>query len=504
MRKIIYTALLSLTMCFYGFSQNNKLESEIDRYILQMFDSLDFIPSVSIGVLYQGKIVLEKAYGLADVKKNIPAKASTEYYIASNTKAFTALSASILNQKGQLSFSKSLQEFFPEVQFADSVQADRITIPMLLSHTSGLDNGMITFLKAQTGDYTDKMLFDLLDDSFNRNEIGAYRYSNLGYNILNLIYLKEFGKTWKDVVQEEVLDPMGMTNTYSSYIDLLESGKQIAKPYQSLGDGVNLFEEHTAIKRDETMQAAGGLYSNTPDLLRFLLFLINHGDYEDISISKDAIANTLAKRIDVEKSNFGLMRYDTGYGLGWNISDYEGTLVYHHGGAFGGYRSYLSFSPENKSGIAVMVNDSFSGNLITTRLTLFVLDAIKNLNNPSQDWKKEHLQYLTMMKQEVENRAIPKLKDDIAKRSMRQWNLKVDLNRIAGVYFDELGNMLRAFVSNGRLNIVMGDVTASVEPFPNENTFRLDLFNAGIAKLDIENEMVKGIDYSGTYYKKMK
>ena len=407
MIKKICLPVIAFLICSNTYAQNANLSNTIDSYVRQLMDSINLVPSISIGVLYEGEVVLEKAYGFANVEDKIAAETSTEYYIASNTKAFTALSASILHQKGKLSFTKSLQEFFPEIEFSDSIHADRITIPMLLSHTSGLDNGDITFLKSQTGDYTDKQLFDLLKKSWNRTEMGEFRYTNLGYNIINLIYLKEFGKSWKEIVQEEVLNPMGMDNTFSSYVELLESKKPMALAYNSLGDGSNFFEEHKELKRDETMQAAGGLYSNISDLLKFLQFQVNEGSYDNTNINKAAIEDTWATRTSGDESNFGLMKYATGYSLGWNISEYSNFKIFHHGGAFGGFRSYISFIPENKSGVVVMVNDAFTGNIVNTQLTMFVLDAISHADDLTGDWMKGHLGFLSMMKKEVEMNAIP-------------------------------------------------------------------------------------------------
>ena len=434
----IYKKLILLLFIVVGLSAHSQSTNikDIDEFVHRIYDSMPYAPSISIGVIHNGKIVHKKAYGYANVENKIPAKISTQYYIASTTKSFTALAATILGEKGLLDFNKSLADYFPKVNFADSIQADKIKIPDLLGHTSGIDHcADMTFKLAYSGSYTYDEFFEEMNKLCARLPYGTYRYSNLGYNILNLIFLKELGKTWKEVVQEEVFSPIGMNHTYSSYVTLLENRENVATPYQALGvNGKDFFSIPKLNKRDETMHAAGGLYSSVDDVLKWLLVQTNNGEINSKTvISPTALAKTREIRGEIEPDRFGLGKYNISYGLGWNIGKYKDKMLYHHGGGFTGYRTMISYIPETKSGVVVMVNDSQVGNAYNIKLSMFAYDAIiKEFTRDNPNWKKSHYEWISNSKAETKKYGLDRMYQDFTNRAKRQWDLSVPYSTITG------------------------------------------------------------------------
>ncbi len=506
-KKLLILALSLTSLSVH--SQTIKIEA-IDEFVQKIYDSIAYTPSISIGVIYNGKIVHQKAYGYRNVEKKTPATTSTQYYIASTTKSFTALAATILAEKGLLDFNKSLADYFPNVDFADSIQADKIKIPDLLGHTSGIDNcADMTFKLAYSGSYTYDEFFEIMNETCFRDEIGTYRYSNFGYNLLNLIFLKELGKTWKEVVQEEVLDPIGMVHTYSSYVKLLEKREDVATPYHALGvNGKDFFEIPRMYKGDDTMHAAGGLYSSVDDVLKWLLIQVNDGTNDSKTIiSPTALAKTREIRQEIEADRFGLGKFNVSYGLGWNIAKYKDKMLYHHGGGFTGYRTLISYMPETKSGVVVMVNDSQIGNWYTTSLSNFAYDLMEKApKNENQDWKKAYYENISKTKLEQKKYGLDRMKQDFVNRSNRTWDLTVSNTAISGVYKCKDGNraLIRIFEKDGRLGVSQGNMNASVEPYIYPNTIRVDMFGIGdMLELDVDGEQVKGFSYKDYYYEKL-
>ncbi len=498
--------LLFLIFGIITNAQTTKIEA-IDEFIGQMYNSLEYIPSISIGVIHNGKIVHQKAYGYRDVKNKEPAETSTQYYIASTTKSFTALAATILEERGLLDFNKSLAEYFPKINFPDSIQAHRIKIPDLLGHTSGIDNSKyMTYKLAYSGSYTHDQLFDLMNNTFGRLPYGNYRYSNLGYNIMNLIFLKELGKTWKEVVQEEVLDPIGMTHTYSSYVKLLENREHVAVPYNALGNGKDLFKVSKDLKKDATMHAAGGLYSSVDDILKWLLIQVNNGkSNSETIISPLALFKTREERIEIEGKGFGFSGLNMSYGFGWNIAKYKGKTLYHHGGAFTGYRTMISYIPETKSGVVVMVNDSNVGNGYAHYLSTFAYDVMDEvLKKEHIDWKDSYVNWLKQVKIETKKYGLDATYKDFLNRSKRKWNLSVPIASITGAYKCKDANLalIRIFEKDKKLGMKQGEMNAGVEPYNDLNTIRVKFIRPKVLKLDVEGENVKGFVYDGLYYEK--
>jgi CubicO group peptidase (beta-lactamase class C family) len=92
------------------------------------------VPGVSVAVMRDGKMLLERAWGLSDVDKKTPAGASTTSQIASVTKPFTAVLVLKQVDRGRLSLSDPLGKHLPGV----SPAFDTFTIEQMLNHTSGL------------------------------------------------------------------------------------------------------------------------------------------------------------------------------------------------------------------------------------------------------------------------------------------------------------------------------------------------------------------------------
>src|SRR4051812_31716732 len=91
------------------------------------------VPSVSLAIVRDGKIVLTKAYGKAN--EGLPARPDLPYQIASNSKQFTAMAMLLLEDEGKLSLNDPVAKYLPGI-----TAGDRITLRQLLSHTSGLQD----------------------------------------------------------------------------------------------------------------------------------------------------------------------------------------------------------------------------------------------------------------------------------------------------------------------------------------------------------------------------
>ncbi len=482
----------------------------IDEFVNSIYDSISYIPSISIGVVQNGKIVHQQAYGYRDISNKSLAETSTQYYIASTTKSFTALAATILEEKGMLDFQKPLAAYFPKINFPDSIQADKITIPDLLGHTSGIDNcADMTFKLAYSGSYTYDDLFAILTETCSRGDYGAYRYSNFGYNLLNLIFIKELGKTWKQVVQEEILNPFGMDKTFSSYTELLESREHIATPYRALGiNGKDFFQIPDNIKRDDTMHAAGGLYSSVDDILKWLLLQVNNGEINGkIAIPLKLLSKTRELRGEIEPDRFGLGKYNMSYGLGWNIAKFKDKMLYHHGGAFTGYSTLISFMPENKAGVVVMVNDNQIGNGLSSLITQFIYDLMdQNIEQDNPDWKNSYAVSVSNIKVESKEYGLDRMYQDYSNRMKRTWDFSVPYKVITGAYICQDGNrpMIRIFEIEGKLGVIQGNMNASVEPYIYPNTIRVDMFGIGdMLKLEVDGNRVIGFTYKDNYFAKL-
>jgi CubicO group peptidase (beta-lactamase class C family) len=121
-----------------------------DAEVRKTITTFPDLPGIAIVVIKEDQPIFVRAYGMADREAGIKADADTLFYIASSTKAFTALVAAMLDQEGKLKFSDAMTKYSPGIRFKSEIP-DKVTIRDLLTHTSGLRNGPLINRLAFTG-----------------------------------------------------------------------------------------------------------------------------------------------------------------------------------------------------------------------------------------------------------------------------------------------------------------------------------------------------------------
>src|ERR1700730_12064940 len=168
-------------------------------------------PGIAVGIMQDGKAVLEQGYGMANLEHKIPAKRETVFRIASMTKHFTATGILLLAQDNLLSTNDKLSRFFPEFP-----RSDEITIRQLLTHTSGLPSydAKPEYRSFRLPSHTVSELLNWIKPDPYVAEPGAqYFYSNSGYLMLAGIIEKVSGRSFRDFLKVRVFDRLGLTST---------------------------------------------------------------------------------------------------------------------------------------------------------------------------------------------------------------------------------------------------------------------------------------------------
>lgn len=298
---------------------------------------------------------------MADVATGAPVTTDTRFYIASATKSFTALSFAVLSRRGELDLDAPLADWAPPSGVPSDIAA-RITLTDLLSHRSGVDNAPIAFRVAYSGDWTPEVLWRLTAQTAPRDTpYGQFVYANSGYNLATVLMERRWGRDWREVVEDEVLAPLGMTATTARIDEARGAGAVVAAGH--FGRMPNQPERSSLQKTDATMQSAGGLISTANDMALWLEAQISDGRVGGRQVFPEGlIASTHVSRVAQEATFGPYVR--TGYGLGWQTGRYGGDALIHHFGNFAGSRAHVSFMPERRIGVTVMVNeDAFAGDL---------------------------------------------------------------------------------------------------------------------------------------------
>ncbi|HEY1869262.1 MAG TPA: serine hydrolase domain-containing protein, partial [Candidatus Cybelea sp.] len=172
-------------------------------------------PGCAVAASRNGRTVVERAYGRADLNLNVPLTADSIFYIASDSKQFTAASVALLVDAGKLQLGDSVVKWIPELPA--TVYAP-VTIRDLIHHTSGVRDYWGLFdieSRSKTEPFTQHDFLRLMarQRSLNFKPGSRFEYSNSGYALLALIVERASGQPLAAFAAERIFRPLGMTQT---------------------------------------------------------------------------------------------------------------------------------------------------------------------------------------------------------------------------------------------------------------------------------------------------
>lgn len=212
MKKIFFLLLLPVMV-----SAQKNYSDQLDKYVQAQMNVKGF--SGAVLVMKQNKVLLKKAYGLADREWNIANTTDTKFRIGSITKQFTAACILQLIEQGKLNLDDRLSKFIPGFPKGDSV-----TIHMLLNHTSGIasytdqsDFGKVGTLSLGI----DSMISFFKSRPYNFSPGAKFQYNNSGFFLLGFIIEKVSGQSYENYLRHNILDKLGMMNTGVDRLDTI-------------------------------------------------------------------------------------------------------------------------------------------------------------------------------------------------------------------------------------------------------------------------------------------
>ena len=208
---------LIILFCFsltaYAADQTQSLNSTLEPYLKEFG-----LPALSAAVFKNGEIIAAGALGTRRAGENIPVTIDDKFHLGSDSKAFTALLAGMYVQQGKLRWDSTLGEIFPELKDKMDPEFAKITVQELLSHSSGLaDKDLLDLVNRsyQQDGNMDEVRYWMLKETapkpLDHPRGSKFSYSNLGYTLAGVILERLSGKTWEELVEEKIFEPMGLT-----------------------------------------------------------------------------------------------------------------------------------------------------------------------------------------------------------------------------------------------------------------------------------------------------
>ncbi len=296
-------------------------------------------PGCAVGVEVDGRTVLEKGFGMADLERGVPNRGDTIFEAGSVSKQFTAAAVLLLARDGKLSLDDQVRKYVPELPDYGTP----LTIRHMLTHTSGLrDWGSVEGIAGwprTSREYTHAHVIEILSrqQSLNFTPGTRWSYSNSGFNLAAIIVSRVSGMSFAEFTRQRIFQPLGMTHT--SWRDdhtRIVPGRALA--YQKEIDGY-----HTEMPF-ENVYGNGGLLTTVGDLLIWTRNFRNPV-VGDAAFVKEQ--TTPGRFTDGQAHD---------YGMGVWVGEYRGLREVRHSGSTAGYRAYLTTFPEARSGVAVLCN----------------------------------------------------------------------------------------------------------------------------------------------------
>jgi CubicO group peptidase (beta-lactamase class C family) len=312
-------------------TQINELESFIEERI-----AADKIPGLSIGIAQEGELIYTKAFGYSDLEHQVPVNLHTVFEIGSVSKQFTATAIMLLVEQGKLKLDDPIQMHIsnlPGEWFG-------ITIHHLLTHTSGIPDyeaieGYYNYRNRYTPEEIIQSAHSLPVD-FKPGE--GFFYSNTGYFLLSLIIEKTSGLSFEDFLNQEIIDPLNMTETgVTDPIKIIPNraeGYYLSKGELKNTDASNL----------SSTLGAGGIISSMTDLVKWENALNNNKIIDKASQDKMWTKGIL---------NNG---NETSYGYAWSLGTYKGQKRQSHSGQMHGFVTHVIRLPDYDYVLILLTN----------------------------------------------------------------------------------------------------------------------------------------------------
>ena len=314
------------------------LTQQLDDYV-KLYEQAGLFNG-SVLVADQGRVVLQKGYGLADRAAGTPNTPDTKFRIGSLTKQFTAALVLKLAEQGKLKLDGRVGDYLPDYP---SAAGRAITLHQLLSHTAGLPEylalpafaGIATTLQSPT-----QLVAIFASQPLDFAPGTQFRYSNSNYILLGAIIEKVTGQSYAQVFDSQIARPAKLRAT--AYTPTEPTDARRAAGYQRTPNGPTLAPPiHMSVP-----YAAGAITSTATDLYRW----------------NEALTDTRVLSAASQRLLFTPVKEN--YACGWIVfkarigAAPDTVLIQQHNGAVNGFSSFMVRVPQRRQCIVLLDNHS--------------------------------------------------------------------------------------------------------------------------------------------------
>ena len=406
--------------------------------VVHRTQAITTIPGVAVGVIFCGKLIYAKGFGVRKVGSAAKVDAKTVFQLASVSKPISSTALSAAVSKGLFEWSDPIRKGLPGLTLADPWISDHVTLADMYSHRSGLPEHVGDILE-DLG-YSRSQIFSRL----RLLPLGPFRlqydYTNYGLTAAGISAAAQTGQSFEAFAQSQLFGPLGMTSTSATFADLQKRTNRAALHRKIKG----VWKPNLSFNLDR-QAPAGGISSDILDLAKWVTMLLAQGKYNGKTIVDKAEILEMWKPQSVRQPAAEIGGPTGFYGLGWNIdNDATGKLLIQHSGAFGtGAGTNVLLSPATDLAIIALTNGSPVG--LPEAINRIFLDEVE-FGKPTQDWLKLFMDAFSQMDPDQTNYNVPP----------KVFKPARSLSRYVGTYRNAYWGDLTVSLTHGTLLFTIG------------------------------------------------
>jgi CubicO group peptidase (beta-lactamase class C family) len=444
---------------------------ELEKLVTQIMKQSG-VPGMAIAVVHKDKTVYLKGFGVRRTDEAGRVDEDTVFLLASVSKPITSTLLALLVGQQMLGWDDRLIDLDAEFRLDDPYATREATVRDMLCHRSGLPEhagDLLEDLGFGRAEVLQRLRYVKPASSFR----AAYAYTNFGYTAAAVAAARKTGKSWEDLIAENLFRPLGMKSTSARFADYAAAKNRAHLHVKVDGKWAPKY-----VRDADAQSPAGGVSSTAADLAQWVRLQLAGGKFNGTPvIAAKALAETHRPQIVSQPPHNPATDRAGFYGLGWNVSyDDKGRVRLSHSGAFSlGAATAVSLVPSDELGIIVLTNAAPIGVPETVSATF--LDLVLS-GKAEKDW---HALY----KRAFEALAMPSYGTKVDYRTPKaQPSPALPLEAYRGRYGNALFGEMEVTDKNGTLTLHMG---------PKKLAFPLRHWDRDVFTYSPSGEMAEGL-----------
>jgi len=332
------------------------------------------VPGIAVGIFFEGEERYHVA-GVTSVENPLPVDDHTLFQTGSTGKTYTATAIMRLVDQGKLRLEDKVKQHVPELRLKDKQAEREATILHLLNHTAGWDGDQ--YQSTGEGDDSLANLVRAMAGFEQRFPLGTrHSYNNVSLSLAGRVLEKVTGQTFEAAMQDLLLDPVGMTESFYSVNDV--ATRRFAVGHVNRDDHV---EVARPLHMARNGNPAGGLSSTVRDQLKYARFHLGDG--------RSATGKRLLKKATLLRMRKPTVRVprpgNPEYcGISWFLTERDGIQLVDHGGNTHGQNHAFHLAPERGFAISVMTNSQPGGSRLEAEVVKWAFERFLGLEEPGE------------------------------------------------------------------------------------------------------------------------